>query len=337
MDVLYPNLHERFKSEGLCPICLMEMELAPRYSCDNGHTLCHRCKPYYYACPTCRSPLELIPPPQAAPYEPPPPTHFMPHPLPPQYHSQPSAPTMDDFLHHERGTWHPPSPSEDQELSSCSYAHLGCWVKIPEYLKDLHESRCQFRPHLEDEQLPTDLTPRNEDVVECFYRVVGCNVKTSPWRMSIHQDYCIYKDKYEAMHNITEGLGTVTITDDEPEDGDPEEFVECKYRKYGCMVNMRRRRKRIHESKCNYSKYHREEDEESDDPPSDNDYDPEEQVPCRWAEQGCRVNPKRHRKDAHEEKCNYRMEECAFKYNGCYAMFPPSRKYAHERTCEFAN
>lgn len=137
MDTLYPNLYERFKTEGLCPICLMEMELMPRYSCGNGHTVCHRCKPYYYGCPTCMAPLdiEILPPPQTdTPLQ----IHTSMHPS--QVHVYtPSAPVMNDFLDHEKRTWQ--SPSNNQQLELCVYSHLGCWVKVPEHLRALHESR----------------------------------------------------------------------------------------------------------------------------------------------------------------------------------------------------
>lgn len=143
MDTLYPNLYERFKTEGLCPICLMEMELTPRYSCINGHTVCHRCKPYYYSCPTCTSPLDvqILSPPQT---DAPQPVYLMPHSMPPpvrSYDRSPSAPPMNDFLNHERRAWESPAPSENQHLESCSYSHLGCWVKVPDHLRVLHESR----------------------------------------------------------------------------------------------------------------------------------------------------------------------------------------------------
>lgn len=421
MDSLYPNLNERFKSEGVCPICLMEMELAARYTCSNGHTICYRCKPYYYACPSCQSPLEMeLPSPRAVPsYPMPMPSHFMPHPLPPKFHEHhhPSAPNM-DFHDHERNQY-PSPPSADQELISCSYENLGCWVKIPIYLIDLHESRCQFRPHLEEETVPTDVAHRHEDLVQCRYHVAGCKVSTSPWRISIHEAHCVYKDRFEAMDGLSEALGEITITSDEY--GDPEELLECKFRRYGCMVSMPRRRKRIHQEKCNYRKYHcgsdssddeddpealvgckwakygcmvnmprrrklihqekcnyREVEDEEDGYHSEDDcdpnelvsckwaeygcmvqmprrrqlthqekcnhrrddeeeYDPNEQVPCRWAEYGCMVRPKRIRLESHEEKCNYRMEECAFKDNGCSELVHTSRKYAHERRCQFAN
>ncbi|XP_053996061.1 uncharacterized protein LOC128885789 [Hylaeus anthracinus] len=333
MDTLYPNLYERFKSEGLCPICLMEMELAPRYTCENQHTICYRCKPYYYSCPTCLSPFSVEMPAShvSASYVPPP-THYLPHPFPPKFHDyNPSAPS-DDFLGQER-TRYPPTPHEDQEPRSCSYTDLGCWVKVPEHLADLHESRCQFRPHLEEESLPTDVAHIHDDLVECKHRIVGCKVKTSPWRIAIHENYCAYKARFEAISDIAETLDHVTITDDCH--GDSEELVECKFRKYGCMVNMPRRRKHLHQEKCNYKKYYREDDDSVHS--SESEYEPDEQVACIWAEHGCRVRPKRSRAEQHQEKCNYRMEECTFKDNGCSAVFHPSRKYAHERTCEFCD
>ena len=333
MDTLYPNLYERFKSEGLCPVCLMEMELAPRYTCTNGHTICYRCKPYYYGCPTCHSSLEMeMPASNVGPSYSPPPTHFLPHPLPRNIHvHEPCAPPMDDFLHHERN-WLPPTATESQQLRSCSYAHLGCCVSVPEYLADIHESRCQFRPHLEEEQLPTDLAHRHDDLVECKHRVVGCKVRAATWRISIHEDHCNYKERFEELTDINEVLDGVTIADDEY--GDPEELVECKYRKYGCRVNMPRRRKLMHQQKCNYGKY---DEGDCHSTSSEGDYDPDEQVPCRWSEYGCRVKPKRSRVEAHEEKCNYKMEECAYNGNGCDALFHPSRKYAHERSCSYAD
>ncbi|XP_076748605.1 uncharacterized protein LOC143422091 [Xylocopa sonorina] len=329
MDSLYPNLHERFKSEGLCPICLMEMELAPRYTCTNHHTICYRCKPYYYDCPTCHSPLEMEMAPGHTSHLPPPASHFLPHSLPPRFQGDPTAPSINDFHEHERHMY-PPPPTEDQELKTCRYSYLGCWVKVPEYLVDLHESRCQFRPHLEEEYLPTDVAHKADDLVECRYRVVGCKVKTSPWRISIHEGHCIYKDRYDEM-NISESMEQASISSDSYRD--PEELVECKYRKYGCMVNMPRRRKPLHQAKCNYRKY----DQGDDDSSSEGEYDPDEQVPCKWAEHGCQVRPKRSRAETHAAKCNYRMEECAYKYNGCTATFQPPRKYAHERNCEFAH
>lgn len=332
MDSLYPNLYERFKSEGVCPICLMEMELAPRYTCTNQHTICYRCKPYYYDCPTCHSPLDMEMSSAHSSSSPPPASHFLPHPLRPKFRlNQPTAPAADDFQKHERD-WYPPPPAEDQELKECMYAHLGCWVKVPIYLADLHESRCQFRPHLEEEHLPTDVTLKHDDLIECAYKVVGCNVKTSPWRISIHESHCIYKDRFDEM-NISDSMEQATVSANDYEDS--EELVECKYRKYGCMVNMPRRRKQMHQAKCNYSKYHTDEDDDKSSS-SEGDYDPDEQVACKWADYGCRVRPKRSRSETHEEKCNYRMEECAYKHNGCTAMLQPPRKLAHERNCEFA-
>ncbi|XP_017890411.1 TNF receptor-associated factor family protein DDB_G0290883-like [Ceratina calcarata] len=327
MDSLYPNLQARFKSEGLCPICLMEMELAPRYVCINQHTICHRCKPYYYNCPSCHSPLEMQMPSPNTSYVPPPPIHFLPHSLPTKFHG-PTAPPMDEFQAHERG-WRPPTPTENQELRACRYAHLGCWVKVPIRLADLHESRCQFRPHLEEENLPTDMAHKHDDLVECTYRVVGCKVKTSPWRISIHEQHCIYKDRFNER-NISDSLRKTTISSND-DFGDPKELVECKYRKYGCMVNMPRRLKLMHQEKCNYREYH---DGRHD---SSSEYDPDQQVPCKWTEYGCRVKPKRSLLEIHVEKCNYRMENCAYRNYGCTAIIHPAAKYAHERNCEFAN
>jgi len=135
MDTLYPNLYERFKTEGLCPICFMEMELMPRYSCINGHTVCHRCKPYYYNCFTCAAPLDVeILSSQKNISQ------------PSRYDDyNPSAPSMNDFLDYERKAWEPFVPSENQRLEPCSYSYLGCWVKIPEHLRMLHESRWKIK------------------------------------------------------------------------------------------------------------------------------------------------------------------------------------------------
>ena len=340
MDSLYPNLYERFKSEGLCPICLLEMELAPRYTCTNGHTICYRCKPYYHGCPTCLAPLDVqMPPSHSSSSYTPPPSHFLPHPVPPRFHENyPTAPPAEDFLEHER-SWFPSEPPENQELRSCAYADSGCGVKVPAQLADLHESRCQFRPHLEEEQLPTDLVHQQDDLVVCRYEAVGCKVRTTPWRTSIHEKYCIYKDRHEALNEINEALQNTSITENQY--SDPDELVECKYRKYGCMVNMPRRRKPMHQEKCNYKKYANDESSEneydgSDESSSENEYDLNEQVSCRWAEYGCRVKPKRCDLETHEEMCNHKMEECSFKYNGCSALFTPFKRFAHESACQFA-
>lgn len=341
MDALYPNLQDRFKSEGVCPICLMEMELTPRYSCCNGHTICYRCKPYFYDCPTCRSPMNVVTPTtEGGSFHVPPPTHFLPHPVvPPLVHPPyPTAPPMqnDDqtFLDHEKLQWGPPTSPQNCQLFPCAYAHLGCWVKVPVYLRTLHESRCQFRPHMEEETLPTDLPQHQDDLVECKHHVVGCKVRMPAWRRTIHEGVCNYKEKFLAMNDVIESIGCVTITEDSY---DQNELVECKYRRYGCMVRMPRRRKYVHEEKCNYSQYSGDGDyEEPTWCPSDSELDPEEQTDCRWAEYGCRVRPKRHRKSTHEEKCNYRMESCSFASSGCDALFEPSRRYAHEKSCPYA-
>lgn len=373
MDALYPNLHDKFKSEGVCPICLLEMELTPRYSCENGHTICYRCKPHFYGCPTCQSSLnlEVVPGRNNPPY-PPTPSHFFPHPLPPVYsHStNPSAPAMDnnEFLDHERKhPWGPPIPPEDSQLLSCTYSYLGCWIKVPEYLKQLHESRCQFRPHMEEEKLPTDLRHDQNDLIECGHSIVGCKVRMPVWRKSIHENICNYKEKFAAMNAVIESIDCVTI-DDDPEElvecrfrdygcmvkmprrrkytheqkcnymrtdcsvlEDPEELIECRYRDSGCMVTMPRRRKNTHEQKCNYRSIHDHEEQYYPYP----ELNPDEQVDCKWSEYGCRVRPKRYRQSIHEEKCNYRMEECFYKDYGCNAVFEPSKRYAHEKSCDY--
>lgn len=347
MDALYPNLHDRFKIEGICPICLTEMELAPRYSCANGHTFCYHCKPFFYDCPTCGCSVNVVTPPaRGSSSQPPPPTHFLPYPVvPPLGHPPyPTAPPIDDgnqtFLNHERRHLGPPQPPTNDQLLPCAYAHLGCWVKVPTYLRKLHESRCQFRPHMEEEMLPTDLAPNQNDLVECKHHVVGCKVRMPAWRKSIHEGVCNYKEKYLAMNSVIESIGCVTIVDDDDRHrlhGDPEELVNCKYRRYGCMVRMPRRRKYVHEEKCNYREYYQPgDDEEIVHHPPDPESNPDEQMDCRWAEYGCRVRPKLYRKSAHEEKCNYRMEECSYKDYGCGAMFEPARRYAHEKSCSYA-
>ncbi|XP_066590991.1 uncharacterized protein [Prorops nasuta] len=423
MAGLYPNLHDRFRTEGICPICLMETDLAPKYVCDNGHMMCYRCKPYYFSCPTCFSPMELQHPPGHvdSPHMPPQ-THYTPLPMPrTQFQHNPSAPPMNDFINKERSSY-PYEPSPDQDLISCSYQSSGCWVKVPKHLQQLHESRCQFRPHLEVEVLPTDLNHGQDDLIECQYKAAGCNVRTPFWRQAIHEENCVFKDKSIALNEITEDLGKFNFL---PESSQLQELVICRYRNYGCMVKMPQWRKQIHEAKCNYKENHEEESDADsnagydenqlvdckwavygcrvmpklyrtkiherkcnyrqdgiDSDSSEEQFDPDEQVDCRWATYGCNVRPKRYRKDVHEqkcnyrpenagsdssdaendpeeqvdckwyvngcrvrpkrlrkaiheEKCNYRMEECVYKHNGCNALFTPSRKYAHERSCEF--
>ncbi|XP_012529667.2 uncharacterized protein LOC105832894 [Monomorium pharaonis] len=305
MDTLYPKLHDRFKTEGLCPICLMEMELTPRYSCTNGHTVCYRCKPYYYSCPTCTAPLDV----QILPPQPSPMVQLPPCPMLRRGHDDhnPSAPPVDDFLNHERRAWQPPVPPENQPLESCSYSHLGCWVKIPEHLRVLHESRCQFRPRSEEEHVSTN---PSDDLVGCSYFAAGCRARVVSWQRAMHERDCIYR--FQGVNDISDGLASATIADNDY-GGDPEELVECRFRRYGCMVNMPRRRKYTHEQKCNYKSYQTDVNDgfvgyptNYPDYPSQPELDPDEQVECRWFEYGCRVKPKRCRKQIHEEKCNYK-------------------------------
>ncbi|KAI4488663.1 hypothetical protein M0802_011413 [Mischocyttarus mexicanus] len=339
MDALYPNLHDKFKSEGVCPICLLEMELTPRYSCSNGHTICYRCKPHFYGCPTCQLSLnlEVVPGRNNPPY-PPTPSHFFPHPLPPVYSNStdPSAPPMydnNDFLDQERKhPWGPPIPPEDSQLLYCTYSYLGCWIKIPEYLKQLHESRCQFRPHMEEEKLPTDLRHDQNDLVECSHSIVGCKVRMPVWRKSIHENICNYKEKFTAMNAVIESIDCVTINDD------PEELVECRFRMYGCMVTMPKRKKYTHEQKCNYM---------STDCNIINE-DPEELVECRFRMYGCMVTMPRRKKYTHEQKCNYmrtdcsiieenpeELVECRYRDYGCMVTMPRRRRDTHELKCNY--
>lgn len=180
---------------------------------------------------------------------------------------------------------------------------------------------------MEDNKLPTDLRHDQNDLVECGHSVVGCKVRMPAWRKTIHENVCNYKEKFLAMNDVIENIGCVAIEDDY----DPEELIYCKYKDYGCMVRMPRRKKYTHEQKCNY----RVDDFENDDNNWAERYDPNEQVDCKWFEYGCRVRPKRYRKSIHEEKCNYKMEECAYKNYGCDVIFEPSRKYAHERSCVY--
>ncbi|XP_011057128.1 PREDICTED: uncharacterized protein LOC105147658 isoform X3 [Acromyrmex echinatior] len=372
MDTLYPNLYERFKTEGLCPICFMEMELMPRYSCINGHTVCHRCKPYYYNCFTCAAPLDMeILSSQKDTSQP-----------SRRYDDyNPSAPSMNDFLDYERRVWEPFVPSENQHLEPCSYSYLGCWVKIPEHLRALHESRCQFRPYLEEKHMPTDLHHGHDDLVECSYSAAGCRIRTVPWRRSIHEQYCIYKtkDMFQIVNDMSNDFASATIADNNYS-GDPEELVQCKFKQYGCMVNIPRRRKYIHEQKCNYKSYEGNVFQNMNDISdgfasstiADNNYggDPEELVQCKFKQYGCMVNIPRRRKYIHEQKCNYKSYEgnvfqntndisdgfasstiadnnyggdpeelvqCKFKQYGCMVNIPRRRKYIHEQKCNYKN
>lgn len=184
--------------------------------------------------------------------------------------------------------------------------------------------------------MPTDLHHGHDDLVDCSYYAAGCRVRTVPWRRSIHEQYCIYKDRLPSVSDISDSLASATIADNDYDyGGDPEELMQCKFRRYGCMVNMPRRRKYTHEQKCNY-KNHEEDVDDGFNYPSQPELDPDEQVDCGWSEYGCRVRPKRYRKQIHEDKCNYRMEECVWKHYGCSATFKPSLRYSHESNCDFA-
>ncbi|XP_048515149.1 uncharacterized protein LOC125501956 [Athalia rosae] len=336
----YPSLQSMVRSEGVCPVCYTGVSDAPKFQCENGHSLCHRCKPHYNVCPTCcSSTLDFVQPPNRREISSPRPFHPMPH--PPRAHAGtifPSAPHF-DLTERERGACGgPPPPESDGTLVPCGNSNYGCWVAVPEYLRDTHETRCQYRPFLEEESLPTDIVV-SEGLVNCAHRVVGCNVAMPPWRKAIHEASCVYKERFEVVER---GEDTSDDSYDGGDEDDPEEMVECKLKIYGCSVKMPRRRKIVHEEKCNYNKCYREEDFEiaaEDEAPEDKmtpeDGDPESPTDCRWAEYGCRVRPKAFRKETHEEKCNYKMEECRFADNGCEELFTRSRKFAHERNCQF--
>ncbi|KAK0181222.1 hypothetical protein PV327_003524 [Microctonus hyperodae] len=331
MANIYPSLDEKFKCEGICPICLMAMGDTPKYTCTNGHEVCHRCKPYYYACPTCQSPLNTeILPTEVGQYHMPPSIHYMPHPYPPYPPSSvPSAP----FIDNERQCWSPPTPTEDQILYPCQYSAFGCYAKIPQHIRELHESRCQFRPNLEDENLPTDLSIDEGALEKCKYHVVGCNVKLAVWRKLVHEKICIYKDKLNGLDEIEQSFNSINF-----DDGNPEDLVDCKFRQYGCMVRMPRRRKQIHEEKCNYYKdYHEEyETEEVVYYFPESVVDPNEPVPCCWADYGCQVQPRQCRKEIHEEKCNYRRFPCRYTDNGCREVLELTKKHLHESSCSYS-
>jgi len=155
-----------------------------------------------------------------------------------------------------------------------------------------------------------------------------------PWRRGIHEKYCTYKDNFQGVDDINDGLASTTIGDDDSE----RNLLHCRFRRYGCMVSMPRRRKYTHEQKCNYRNSQESGQDDGFLPyPTESELDPDEQLECRWSEYGCRIRPKRCRKAIHEDKCNYRMEECVYKGHGCDAVFAPARRYAHENTCNFAN
>jgi len=183
--------------------------------------------------------------------------------------------------------------------------------------------------------VPTDLRYDHADLVDCSYFAAGCRVRTVPWRRSIHEQYCIYKDRVHSVNDISDDLASTSITDNDYS-GDPDELMQCKFRRYGCMVNVPRRRKYIHEQKCNY-RNHQENMDNRFDYSSQPELDPDEQIECRWSEYGCRVKPKRCRKQIHEDKCNYKMEECRWKHYGCMAIFKPMLRYSHENNCDFAH
>lgn len=171
----------------------------------------------------------------------------------------------------------------------------------------------------------------------CVFQIVGCNVKLPEWRRLEHEKICIYKDRMRD-YDLNANLESLNIHDDNDSDdgGDPEEMVECKFKDYGCMVKMPRRKRQSHVEQCNYSKYHDGSDENEFRSVSEPDVDLDEPVPCCWSEYGCRVQPKLYRKETHEENCNYRRENCRFCEFGCPEMVEPPRRYVHEQRCKYA-
>lgn len=199
------------------------------------------------------------------------------------------------------------------------------------YSHNLH-FRCNFR-QLREEYVSPDY--HHDSLVGCSYFAAGCRVRMEPSQRVTHERNCIYKDRFQSVNDISDSLASTTISDNYY-GGDPEELVQCKFRQYGCMVKMPRRRKYTHEQKCNYKSYQTDVDDRFFDYPSQPELDPDEQIECRWSEYGCRVKPKRCRKQIHEDKCNYRMEECMWKHYGCSAIFLPTLRYSHESNCDFA-
>jgi len=227
--------------------------------------------------------------------------------------------------------------------------------------------------------MPTDLHHGHDDLVDCSYSAAGCRVRTVPWRRSIHEQYCIYKSKdmFQTVNDMSDDFASATIADNDY-GGDPEELVQCKFKQYGCVVNIPRRRKYIHEQKCNYKSHEGNVFQNTNDMSdgftfstiTDNNYggDPEELVQCKFKQYGCVVSIPRRRKYMHEQKCNYKSHEgnvfqntndmsdgftsstiadnnyggdleelvqCKFKQYGCMVNIPRRRKYIHEQKCNY--
>lgn len=124
--------------------------LLNRFACVNNHEICQRCRPYYYSCPTCLSPLtEINSSNQTCHYNPGYP--MPPNPIPAPRHPTnlpypPSAPSFEDFRAEERRSDHGypsgmPVPCRDADLVTCPYSSKGCKVKFPEHLREMHSSR----------------------------------------------------------------------------------------------------------------------------------------------------------------------------------------------------
>ena len=125
MAGLYPSLQEKFRSENVCPICMIEMGNAGRYNCINNHIICHRCNQFYHACPFCLLPLHFEP-------EYP---NFTPMPTPSfDLHPHLATAPAQDFIDQEKRNSH-------GELLDCPYSSHGCCAKFPKSLEEIHVSR----------------------------------------------------------------------------------------------------------------------------------------------------------------------------------------------------
>ncbi|XP_058801341.1 uncharacterized protein LOC131670045 [Phymastichus coffea] len=319
MSRLYPNLQEKFKSEGICPICLTEMAYSPRFSCDTDHVICQRCRPYYFNCPQCLRPLREIAAPSPRTYE-----HAAAMHRPP-----PSAPNLDDLQH-----WQPrPMPTEEPQLLDCPYAHLGCSAKFVEALRNVHVPRCQY--NYDNEAQLAQVGVRDQpDERACRYEDRGCNVRLSRWRLPSHEGICIYKDRepspeadhahcrFEsagcnvrlARHHLSRHEDACIYGSREPPPSSAEqdeERVACRFQSVGCNVRAPHWRLRAHEDICIYK------DRRG---PS-----------CSVGELG------QHREHGFhlQEDPPYHVVDCRYRAFGCGSRMPPWRLKDHERQCFF--
>lgn len=173
----------------------------------------------------------------------------------------------------------------------------------------------------------------------------GCNIQLPAWKKVTHEEECPYKGRFEEMKKMNSSIASLSFDESLSDDGsyhDPNEIMNCRYRKFGCMVRMPYHRKRLHEEKCN----HRDND---DDESSDESYhDPDELVNCRFRDNGCMVKMPFKRREAHEEKCNHREEDelvyesytdefadCRWAKYGCRVRPKLSLSQNHEAKCNY--